>query len=211
MASPKHSLICHWHSIPPSLPAHTSLIDLNVQLLQTTPKNPRTRVFKMRETIATIATTTSNSSSREINFIGNQRRRKGNLTHKERTMRPSHPMSRDKQQLDLFHKYLSRDKSKGVQWRDEVRPDRKRHQFNTETRMAVKVQVEVQGRKKRITTWQPLTRAKRVKKPMQGQDTRLCRDATNMKIKAVNQAIKSREKSRPQQQSKLQEYKCLGM
>jgi hypothetical protein len=61
--------------------------------------------------------------------------------------------------------------------------------------MAHKVMIEVHGNKKRReTTWLPLTRGARHDKPRQGQDTRLCRDATNKAIKAVRGVIKSRDK-----------------
>ena len=123
-------------------------------------------------------------------------------------MRPRHPRPKDRHLMDLFEQYTSRDKLQTVRWTDQVRPNRAKHSFEGKSKMAHKVMIEVHGNKKRReTTWLPLTRGARHGKPRQGQDTRLCRDATNKAIKAIRGVIKSRDKFKSQPSS-LQEYRC---
>ena len=153
-------------------------------------------------------TTATPREDAETNFTGNQRRRKDNKEQKERKMRPRHPRPKDRHLMDLFEQYTSRDKLQTVRWTDQVRPNRAKHSFEGKSKMAHKVMIEVHGNKKRRkTTWLPLTRGARHGKPRQGQDTRLCRDATNKAIKAIRGVIKSRDKFKSQPSS-LHEYRC---
>ena len=142
-------------------------------------------------------------------------------------MRPQHPEPTDPTLRIKFHKHLartginSRGNEDGIQWTDWLRPQRRRRTFENKLQMTLKTLVEVTGaiyksgkNKGKLrepfkqTKSELLTTKLRLKKPRQGQDTRLCSDATSTAINAVKRTTKTRDNFRPNQHSKLGEYRC---
>ena len=171
-----------------------------VQLDSETASTPTFRLFMM---------TNPKAKPRypSTNFTGNRRRSEAQVKAKDTTFntRPRHPVPTDIRLKALFHQVH---KKRNVQWADELRPNRRLKIFQGKEQLIDSYLEKGQGQSKKQRMESKLTNTRRTLHPRQGQGTRLCRDATNKAIVQVAKATMSREKFKPNQSSKLSEYRC---